>query len=152
RPWRGEEFDLDIVCQLHYCDGQTAIQVYNVVASRLREHAAYRDILQLKNRCIRVDYAGNFHLDIIPACPEGGTAIRVPDRKLAAWIPSNPLGYADWFFDRCQYRGPLTRAIDAGMRPLPPNVPSERKYPLQRAVQLIKRHRDTFFGGNPDAA
>jgi hypothetical protein len=26
------------------------------------------------------------------------------------------------------------------------------KYPLQRAVQLMKRHRDSFFDGNPDAA
>jgi hypothetical protein len=26
------------------------------------------------------------------------------------------------------------------------------KYPLQRTVQLMKRHRDSFFNGNPEAA
>jgi hypothetical protein len=42
--------------------------------------------------------------------------------------------------------------MDARIQPLPNNVPSEGKYPLQRAVQLLKRHRDSFFDGNPDAA
>jgi len=153
RPWRGEEFDLDIVCQLHYCDGQPALNVYNLVAERLRNHATYRSILQLKNRCLRINYAGNFHLDLIPACPDVGTAIKVPDRKLAAWMPSNPIGYADWFFTRCQYRQPLLKeAAAVRVRPLPSNVPSDKKYSLQRAVQLLKRHRDSFFDGNPDAA
>jgi hypothetical protein len=152
RPWRGEEFDLDIVCQLHYCDDQPALSVYNLVAARLKEHGTYRAILQTKNRCLRIDYAGNFHLDIIPACPNGGTAIKVPDRELAAWVSSNPLGYADWFFGRCRYERGLGKAVEARIRPMPSNVPSEHKYPLQRAVQLLKRHRDSFFDGNLDAA
>jgi hypothetical protein len=31
-------------------------------------------------------------------------------------------------------------------------VPSEFKYPLQRVVQLMKRHRDIFFAGGRDIA
>ena len=152
RPWRGEEFDLDIVCQLHYCDDQPALHVYNLVAGRLREHGTYRDILQAKNRCLRINYAGNFHLDVIPACPDGGISIKVPDRQLAEWIPSNPLGYAEWFFTRCRYDQRLVKAMEARVRPLPSNIPAEYKYPLQRSVQLLKRHRDSFFDGNLDAA
>jgi hypothetical protein len=152
RPWKGEEFDLDIVSQLHGCDGQGPMYLYNLVAGRLRDHGTYRNILELKNRCLRINYAGNFHLDIIPACPNGGESIKVPDRARSVWVPSNPLGYAEWFFLQCQYSGRLKKAMDARIRPLPSNVPSERKYPLQRAVQLLKRHRDSFFDGNPDAA
>jgi len=152
RPWRGEEFDLDIVCQLHYCAEQSALVAYNLVAARLNEHATYRAILQRKNRCLRIDYAGNFHLDIIPACPNGGTAIKVPDCQLSEWVSSNPLGYAEWFFARCRYEQGLGKAIEARIRPMPGNVPAEHKYPLQRAVQLLKRHRDSFFDGNLDAA
>jgi len=152
RPWRGEEFDLDVVCQLHYCDQRPALEVYNLLAGRLKEHGTYQRILELKNRCLRINYAGNFHLDIIPACPATGTAIKVPDRKLAIWIPSNPFGYAHWFFERCRIvRGALD-AMEARVRPMPDNVPSQKKFPLQRAVQLLKRHRDSFFDGNPDAA
>jgi hypothetical protein len=151
RPWRGEEFDLDAVCQLHYCGGQPATAIYDLVATRLRDHGTYRNILELKNRCLRINYAGNFHLDIIPACPNGDTGIKVPDRNRAAWVFSNPLGYAKWFFTRCEERRLLLKA-EARVRPVPSNVPSEEKFPLQRAVQLLKRHRDSFFKGNPDAA
>ncbi len=153
RPWRGEEFDLDVVCQLNGCDGQPASHIYELVARRLRDHGTYRLILEAKNRCLRINYAGNFHLDIIPACPLSGTAIKVPDRELATWMSSNPIGYGEWFFSRCQYRKLLEkRAFDASISPLPSQVPAEYKHPLQRAVQLLKRHRDSFFDGNPNAA
>ncbi len=36
--------------------------------------------------------------------------------------------------------------------PLPSPMPSEFKYPLQRVVQLMKRHRDIFFHGGRDIA
>ncbi len=66
-------------------------------------------------RCIRLNYAGDFHLDIVPAVPDfevGGTYIFVPDldANLAIdapqndrWKPSNPKGYQIWFEDHCKY-------------------------------------------------
>jgi hypothetical protein len=155
RPWKGEEFDLDIVCQLHGCGDRLPLQVYTAVRDRLSAHGVYSGILEPKNRCLRINYAGDFHLDIIPACPDGAltwAAIKVPDCKLADWKSSNPLGYAKWFFDRCKDRAGLIEALEKRIRPLPSNVPSELKYPLQRAVQVLKRHRDSLFDGNPDAA
>lgn len=77
-------------------------------------------------RCLRLNYAGSFHLDVLPACPNGqmgNGAIIVPDRKLECWKHSNPKGFAEWFFT-----------------------------PLQRIVQLMKRHRDIFFHGGRDIA
>ncbi|HLK18178.1 MAG TPA: nucleotidyltransferase [Bryobacteraceae bacterium] len=155
RPWQGEEFDLDIVCQLHGCSEYSPEQVFAAVHQRLNAHGLYSKILEPRNRCLRINYAGDFHLDIIPACPDdtvGSGAIKVPDRKLAVWKRSNPLGYASSFFERCRYRLSLIEAEEKRFRPLPNNAPSEHKYPLQRAVQLLKRHRDSFFKGDPDAA
>ncbi|MCE5311465.1 MAG: nucleotidyltransferase [Acidobacteriales bacterium] len=156
RPWVGEEFDLDLVCQLHGCSGADPLVVYDLVFGRLNEHGTYTEILEKKKRCLRLNYAGNFHLDILPACPDprrGGACVKVPDRKLECWMPTNPIGFASWFFDRCRYQphralGYLAKDV----RPLPSPVPSEMKYPLQRTVQLLKRHRDSFFNGNPEAA
>lgn len=156
RPWGREEFDLDLVCQLHGCGGAHPLAVYDLVHGRLNEHGTYKPILEKKKRCLRLNYAGNFHLDILPACPDpprGGTCVKVPDCKLECWMPTNPIGYADWFFDRCRYRPQRGLGYMAkDVRPLPSPVPSEVKYPLQRTVQLLKRHRDSFFNGNPEAA
>ena len=57
-----------------------------------------------KNRCVRITYANEFYMDILPACKDstaGGTCIRVPDRDMRAWTASNPIGYADWFHQQC---------------------------------------------------
>src|SRR5258708_6658739 len=43
-------------------------------------------------------------------------------------------------------------ALSESVRPLPSPVPSQYKYPLQRIVQMMKRHRDRFFNGDNDAA
>lgn len=156
RPWRGDEYDLDMVCQLHGCGHAHALDVYEAVYQRLASNDRYRPILERKNRCLRLNYSGNFHLDILPACPDpprGGTCIKVPDRELAAWLPSNPLGFADLFYDRCKFTSGIALSeLRKALRPLPDPVPAQHKYPLQRIVQLMKRHRDSFFDGSPDAA
>jgi len=157
RPYNSRhEYDLDLVCQLHYCGGQTPLVVYEWVFSRLAENQTYKEMLERLKRCLRLNYAGAFHLDILPACPNdrlGNGAILVPDRKLECWKDSNPKGFAEWFFARCIVRDAFAeRELKASVEPLPSAVPSEYKYPLQRIVQLMKRHRDVFFMGGRDIA
>jgi hypothetical protein len=156
RPWRGEEYDLDLVCQLHGCGYAPPLSVYEAVGQRMASNERYRQILERKKRCLRLNYAGNFHLDILPACPDaprGGTCVKVPDCHLECWSPSNPVGFAEWFFAKCKIIGDLAMGdVRQAVRPLPSPLPSEYKFPLQRIVQLMKRHRDSFFDGNADAA
>jgi hypothetical protein len=147
RPRSHEEYDLDIVCQLAL-DPRSVLpaEVYQALGRRLRENALYAPILEQKNRCWRLNYAGQFHMDVLPACPdptEPGTAVVVPDREAACWKASNPKGFATWFDSRKVVVKALERA--AAMEPLP--LPKEvlEKSPLQRGVQLIKRQRDQAF-------
>ena len=156
RPWVGDEFDLDLVCRLHGCGNAHPNAVYEAVYGRLADNGLYRPILEKKNRCIRLNYVGNFHLDIIPACPDtfhGEPFIRVPDCEKAAWKTSNPVGFAEIFFE-CGRRRIVsgTEALAKSIQPLPSAVPSQYKYALQRTVQIMKRHRDRFFDGDNDAA
>lgn len=154
RPWRGIEYDLDLVCQLHWCADVPPVTVYNWVCDRMASHETYAQMLEKLKRCLRLNYAGEFHLDVLPACPNGiAKAIIVPDRKLLCWVHSNPKGFAQWFFLRCQLRDEFAKQMFAEkIEPLPSAVPSEYKYPLQRVVQLMKRHRDLFFDGGHDIA
>ncbi len=157
RPYNSRhEYDLDLVCRLHGCGEQPPLFIYEWVHGRLAEHQTYKGILQRLKRCLRLNYAGAFHLDILPACPNehlGNGAILVPDRKLACWKDSDPKGFAAWFFSRCVIRDELAELeLKATIEPIPSSVPSEHKYPLQRIVQLMKRHRDIFFMGGRDIA
>lgn len=157
RPYNSlHEYDLDLVCQLHYCGHEDPLLIYERVYDRLAEHATYREMLERMKRCLRLNYAGAFHLDILPACPNGDLgagAIVVPDCKLECWKHSNPKGLTAWFLLACQRREAIQeRFFKASVEPLPSPVPSEFKYPLQRVIQLMKRHRDIFFAGGRDIA
>jgi len=130
------------------------------------------------NRCWRLHYADevNFHLDSLPCLPKETTivsklittgvpeelakrAIAITDRRspyydeiTAFWLSSNPRGFAAWFEQRAALgRSRITR--NGGVRATVEDVPPyEWKTPLQRSIQLLKRHRDVMFQRTPDLA
>lgn len=151
KPISSDEFDLDIVVHLIADYSITSpSKVYNELKRRLNEHEKYMKMLELKNRCIRLNYSGDFHMDIMPGIQESpfdNNKIKVPDRKLNSWVSSNPKGYADWFLAKANLikESYLEKALKA--ENLPANDFQSKK-PLQRAVQLIKRYRDEYFSND----
>jgi hypothetical protein len=137
--------DLDLVCELALLHWHVQpIPLLDSFYEFLRTLSAYRGMLSRKNRCVRITYADEFHLDILPACKDqqaGGTCIRVPDRELEAWSPSNPVGYAEWF----EKSSCVVRRLVAAAMPLARQQDADQKNPLQLCVQLIKRWRDRHF-------
>jgi hypothetical protein len=156
KPLTFQEFDVDLVCELNInYDSYNPLDVLNAVESRLRQNKIYEPMVEKKNRCVRLNYANEFHMDILPACPNGldnNGNLKVPDRKAEAWKDSNPKGYANWFDTRAKYFREYAAKIAANVEPLPDLEPLERKPPLKGAVQLIKRYRDISFTGNDNSA
>lgn len=155
KPRKREEFDVDAVSLLMGADWATwdPMEIYGLVRDRLREHGTYREMLEEKDRCLRLNYAGQFHLDIIPACPApkegvrwGHLAIVIPDKAQQEWISTNPRGFVEWFATRAAL-APSRRLVAMSVKPLPPNREAGSKAPLQRLVQLFKRRRDVHFNG-----
>ncbi|MBN1617899.1 nucleotidyltransferase [Candidatus Dojkabacteria bacterium] len=65
------------------------------------------------------------------------------------WNLSNPEGYAKWFEYRMKQTEALKEARVAASQV--DDLPVfKRKTPLQRSIQLLKRHRDQMFAGNED--
>jgi hypothetical protein len=150
KPRRGQkddEYDVDCVCRLA-ATSLTAMEVYALVQGRLAAHETYRKMLERKNRCLRLNYSGQFHIDILPGVPTGnGTELLVPDREIREWTPSDPEGFANWF----KARGERPHLIRADAQPLPTPSPAREKPALAIAVQLVKRRRDMVFDGGEDA-
>ncbi len=60
------------------------------------------------------------------------------------WHKSNPFGYAKWFFSKATLQQSRKMySLNESVRPVP-NFQKER-FPLQRVVQILKRHRDIFY-------
>ncbi|MBZ5539843.1 MAG: nucleotidyltransferase [Acidobacteriia bacterium] len=160
KPFGRDEYDLDLVCEFRISVDklQSPLQLLKLLEARMREHELYRSILEMKNRCVRLNYANEFHLDILPACPDlsvGGTCLFVPDRKSQTWKPSNPKGYADWFESRCELALKMlieSRRLMTKAEPIPPQEATEEKAILKRVVQLLKRWRDVRYQREPKLA
>lgn len=158
KPIGRDEFDIDLIC---FCAavslGVSPQRLKAAVGNRLREHKTYAAILEEKKRCWRLNYAGDFHLDLSPTianphCYNGGEL--VPDRKLHDWHPTNPKAYKKLFDERAAMKPRLTQKMvamqrdQASVEPFP--AYHSAKGVLRRVVQLLKRHRDVFFADNTD--
>jgi len=154
KPLSKQEYDLDLVCQINQTwRGKNPLKLLDSIEKRLKDNKKYEGMVERKNRCIRLNYANEFHMDILPAHPADNTStsVKVPDRKAKDWKDSNPKGYTGWFNERSfQYKALLEKRAD--IEPLPYDEDFERKPPLKRAVQLIKRYRDIFFENEPESA
>lgn len=156
KPIGRDVYDLDLVVEVD--NGQyTGAALYNAIHARLAANGRYKP--EKKNRCVRLTYEHEFHMDILPGRPDTRPglhrcAILVPDRALQAWKESNPRGYAGWFEDRGKL--PILAeglaAMKADVEPAPEKTPFHTLPPLNRAVQLLKRWRDVRWEKNPDLA
>jgi hypothetical protein len=153
RPRGRVEYDLDFVFQVAGIS-IGPMELYNFLLRRLRQHGDYQARLvqdPLPRRCLRLNYAGQFHLDVVPARIDpirGLPFVEVPDRELKKWVSSNPVGYRWWFEEQCARTVLIEKAAQ---EPLPPAKPADQKPLLAKVVQLIKRHRDMVYDGDDDA-
>ena len=155
KPINSEDFDLDAV--LHIFDpyyNYSPEEIYNALVRALGRDSYYKKIMQKKSRCVRLNYKGDFHLDILPACMPNTfekELIKIPEKALDEWSSGNPKGFSKWFIDIAQSVGEtlLQKSelilLEAQIETEPLPVGLYEKTPLQRAVQLMKRYRDIYF-------
>lgn len=147
-----DEYDFDCVSYLQLKkESVTQKELKQRIGDRLKQNDFYRRILTEGRRCWTLNFDGRLYLDILPAIPdeEGRKdSILVTDRKLVQWQHSDPKGYAEWFLNRmplqlfADERETLAKALQVEIEEVPE---WKVKTALQRAVQLLKRHRDLHF-------
>ena len=155
------EYDIDLVCILSVRKQSiTQADLKKKIGDRLKERADLKAILNESRRCWTLEYPHGpsmpgFHLDVLPSIPNEErmpTGILLSDKDLRLWQKSNPVAYAEWFKERMagifQKRAAmLAQSMEASIE----DVPEWRvKTPLQRSVQILKRHRDTYFASDSD--
>lgn len=151
KPVGKAEYDLDFVCefQIKPEDCLDPLMMLDLIEQRLESSEIYSPMLKRMNRCMRLNYANEFHMDILPACPNpkegsfGMTCVLVPDSNLQCLKDSNPLGYAAWF---TQIGNQAIMSFKRkSVKPLPEQQIYEDLNTLQRVVQLMKRCRDILL-------
>lgn len=174
RPYRNhkdQDYDIDLVCELRAHDRlEDAGEVKRLVGDRIKESERYRQMLEKEGkRCWTLNYAEQdgigFHIDLLPAVPDASgaseTKISITSQTDNGyeWCSSDPKGYSEWFKHRNQIayqREALRqkRAIALNFRDTYASIEDVPdvlvRTPLQRAIQILKRHRDVIFSERED--
>jgi hypothetical protein len=142
-------------------------EVWQLVWQALGEHGVYKNMREPKARCIRLQFANGYDLDITPAIPDSARPepmLWVPDKKREEWSASNPIGFCDNWLKRiadqlptslvCFSAEPIQKGatVVANSRSdtvesLPPDEGFE-KAPLRRIIQLVKHFRNEEYAAN----
>lgn len=130
KPIHREEFDVDVVSPLNtsLINDDRPDRVFAWFTNRLLRDSFFDSNHEIKNRCIRIDYAGDFHMDIVPARRDQlqGDLFEIPARDLGAWELTDPIGFRSWVNDLSDRSG--VSAFGDGF--------------FRRGVRMCKRMRD----------
>lgn len=164
--WDDDTYDLDLVCEFEKQYGLSAKEIkVDVVGDLLKRYKKATEIEE-KRRCWHVEYDNmpNFHMDVIPAVlnNEYLEHIDITERnkeyETYSFIGSNPKGYIEWFNSKKAERRQFVLEKYAAENHLSlqfqADVQKIKEYnvktPLQKAIQLLKRHRDIMFQDDLD--
>ena len=154
-----DDYDLDLVCEFANQYGLSAEDLKcSVVKPLLLKYRKTKRDIEEKRRCWHVEYddVPHFHMDIIPAVNRN-TYIDITDHDEDAdtydYIGSNPKEYIAWFNSRKAERRKAIyeRYCEENKTILTCSADIEKikeyhlKTPLQKAIQILKRHRDIMF-------
>ena len=86
------DFDVDVCCSLDLDavpDGTEEPRwLVRWVARRLRKAEAYRRKVSTRPRCVRIDFPGEFHMDVVPLAGDSrqvNNVLHIPNRTVNGW-------------------------------------------------------------------
>jgi Second Messenger Oligonucleotide or Dinucleotide Synthetase domain len=102
KPQAGKEFDADVLLQLDEQPSWVPKDYIEQTYACFRASNSYRDRVSRKNRCVRVQYAGDLHVDVVP-CVTLGDNLYITSRNEGQdgiFERTNPVGYSEWLDDK----------------------------------------------------
>jgi hypothetical protein len=97
-------FDADVLLHLSPVPGWTAEDYVENLYSAFRDSGTYKDMVGRKTRCVMVDYADDFHIDVVPFLSRAD-GMYVTNRHEDDYERTNPEGFTEWFEGRDQLAG-----------------------------------------------
>ncbi|MCY3602727.1 MAG: hypothetical protein OXH12_06555 [Chloroflexi bacterium] len=106
-----DEYDADIQIVMNPNPKWESKDYSLAIHRTLKQNQNYADKLRLKTRCVTIDYAGDFHLDVVPRVTIRGRHY-VCNRVDNTFEETDGTGFRDWFNDKNRITGGnLKRAV-----------------------------------------
>jgi hypothetical protein len=112
RPFSGNDFDADVLVPMDEQDDWEPKQYTQALHKALQSSARYRDKAVLGKRCVKLDYAGDFHIDLVPFVTRDDGNTYITHRTGNEFLRQDPVAYTTWFEDNNRTtHGHLVRVV-----------------------------------------
>lgn len=96
----GQEYDADILLYMKYDNNKEPKDYISDLYKCLMSSGTYESKTHRRTRCVQLDYAGDFHLDIVPCIAWTDSTQSICNRKTNEFEQTDGTGYRDWFNER----------------------------------------------------
>ena len=114
RPRPGQEFDADFLVRMEEVPDwhDQPVEYLKYLRKVLAGHWRYGDKpVTRKRRCVRLVYAGDCHLDIVPFVRRADGSTWIVNGEDDVWEPTNPEGYSAWMREKDEATGGNLRKV-----------------------------------------
>lgn len=94
------EYDADILLYMKYEKGKDPKEYIDELYRCIREDKVYKEKAHRKTRCVSLNYAGDFHLDIVPCITKEDGKQYICNYQTNEFEQTDGTGYRDWFNDK----------------------------------------------------
>ncbi|KAI9130017.1 SMODS domain-containing nucleotidyltransferase [Acaryochloris sp. CCMEE 5410] len=107
KPLSGREFDADLVMFIDRFEAWSPRDYVNNLYYIFKSSDRYKDKISRGTRCVALDYAGDFHLDIVPCITDNNAVatFQVCNRTVDKFEPTAPEAYSSWLLERNTWTG-----------------------------------------------
>lgn len=103
KPPGEKDFDADLLVIIDEAEGWSPAQYVNELRAVFMGSDTYKDNVSRRTRCVELNYAGDFHLDVVPVIQEIGANGRrffVSNRSEDVFEETAPEDYTAWLVGR----------------------------------------------------
>lgn len=95
------DFDVDLLFEMESVHGWEAKDYLLNLSKEFKKTDRYKDLVDTrgKERCVTIDYANDFHIDIVPAI-KNGDVFQIMNKATNQFEPTDGDGYAEWFANK----------------------------------------------------
>lgn len=103
-----DEFDADVLLYITEQNGWLPRDYVENLYAAFRNSSVYKPLAKRMKRCVRIDYAGDFHVDVVPYMERGGAhyiTYRLEPEGEGRFELSDPEAFTAWFEERQRITG-----------------------------------------------
>ena len=105
KPVGTREFDADMLLYMTYDEAKEPKDYINEVYNCLRGNDNYKDKVHRRTRCVYIDYADEFHLDLVPCLTQQDSFTQeekyfICNNRENEFETTDGTGYRDWFNEK----------------------------------------------------